>query len=402
MEIMHLARFSKEQHESLALVDGEVLLELAGLEAPLNTNGIAFLEAGERAWDQALAAVKRGVPEHALNSVTILPLLRPRKILAVGLNYADHVAESGLERPKVPMIFNKQSTAINGPFDPIHLPRVSDKLDYEGELGVIIGRRCRHVPAERAHEVIAGYTVVNDVSVRDWQMRVPTFTMGKSFDSHCPIGPWLVRHRDIGNPHDLHLRTWVNGELRQNSNTKHLIFNCFTLIEHLSTAFTLEPGDLIATGTPGGVGSGMKPRQYLKTGDRIRIEIEGIGAIENRVIDEPQDSAFFLIPQIARQQLASLLSGHSSPPVRNESLLRKKEALGKSHLYRGPQFGSGGRIRTDDLRVMSPTSYQTALPRKKRGRNISCAFACQRPKLLAHEIVPQSPFGVFSPLFLGG
>jgi 2-keto-4-pentenoate hydratase/2-oxohepta-3-ene-1,7-dioic acid hydratase in catechol pathway len=164
-------------------------------------------------------------------------------------------------------------------------------LDYEGELGVIIGRRCRHVSRQDAAKVIAGYVVVDDVTVRDWQFRIPTWTMGKSFDTHGPIGPWIVTGDELGNPHSLSLRTWVNNELRQSSNTKELIFDCFTLVEHLTTAFTLEPGDVISTGTPGGVGMGMQPPQLLKQGDIVRIEIEGIGEIENTVIAEPRDTA---------------------------------------------------------------------------------------------------------------
>ena len=151
----------------------------------------------------------------------------------------------------------------------------------------MIGRRCRHVPRARAHEVIAGYLVVNDVTVRDWQLRIPTWTMGKSFDTHGPIGPWLTTADEVGDPHGLRLRTWVNGELRQDSNTKQLIFDCFALVEHLSTAFTLEPGDVIATGTPGGVGIAMKPPRLLAVGDVVRVEIEGLGALENRWSPSP-------------------------------------------------------------------------------------------------------------------
>jgi 2-keto-4-pentenoate hydratase/2-oxohepta-3-ene-1,7-dioic acid hydratase in catechol pathway len=168
---------------------------------------------------------------------------------------------------------------------------VSPLLDYEGELGFVIGRRCRHVPRDRAHEVIAGYLVVDDVTVRDWQLRVPTWTLGKSFDTHGPIGPWIVTPDEIGDPHALDLRTWVNGELRQHSNTKQLIFDCFAQVEHLSTAFTLEPGDIISTGTPSGVGGAMQPPRFLVAGDVVRVEIERIGHIENRVIAEPLDTA---------------------------------------------------------------------------------------------------------------
>jgi 2-keto-4-pentenoate hydratase/2-oxohepta-3-ene-1,7-dioic acid hydratase in catechol pathway len=201
------------------------------------------------------------------------------------------VAESGLEPPKHPVLFNKQSTCIAGPWDPIHLPRASHVLDYEGELAFVIGRRCRHVPRERAAEVIAGYTVMNDVSVRDWQLRTPTMMIGKSFDTHGPSGPWIVTGDEIGDPHALGLRTWVDGELRQDSNTKELIFDCFDLVEHISTSFTLEPGDIVSTGTPGGVGIAKKPPQLLVVGDIVRIEIEGIGQIENPVIAEPEGTA---------------------------------------------------------------------------------------------------------------
>lgn len=266
--------------------DGVVDLSMAAPELPREM--VAFLEAGDSALEAARAASDGATSTLALGDVHLeSPVLRPPKILAVGLNYADHIAETGMDTPKHPMIFNKQSTSAHPPGDPFHRPRVSDKLDYEGELGVVIGKRCRHVPRERASEVIAGYTVVNDATVRDWQARVPTMTMGKSFDTHCPMGPWLLTSDDVPDPHVLELKTWVNGELRQHSNTKHLIFDCFTLVEHLSTAFTLEPGDVIATGTPSGVGIGFKPRKWLVAGDVVRIAIEGIGEIENAVIEEP-------------------------------------------------------------------------------------------------------------------
>ncbi|MGH7288440.1 MAG: fumarylacetoacetate hydrolase family protein, partial [Myxococcota bacterium] len=181
--------------------------------------------------------------------------------------------------------------AANGPYDPVHLPRASEKLDYEGELGFVIGRRCRHVPRDRAAEVIAGWVVVNDLTVRDWQARSPTMTMGKSFDTHCPFGPSLVTPDEVGDPLGLSLRTFVNGEQRQSASTKELIFDPFVLIEHLSTAFTLEPGDLISTGTPAGVAISKNPPRWLVAGDVVRVEIDGVGVIENRVIAEPPDTA---------------------------------------------------------------------------------------------------------------
>jgi 2-keto-4-pentenoate hydratase/2-oxohepta-3-ene-1,7-dioic acid hydratase in catechol pathway len=270
------------------VVDGAVV-DLAAEAPALPREMTALLAAGGEALHAAANAATKAKRRLPLDELRLAPpILRPPKFLAIGLNYADHVAEAGLETPKLPTVFNKQSTCVAGPRDGVHMPRVSSALDYEGELGFVIGRRCRHVPRARAHEVIAGYLVVNDVSVRDWQLRIPTWTMGKSFDTHGPIGPWLTTGDEVGDPHGLRLRTWVNGELRQDSSTKQLIFDCFTLVEHLSTAFTLEPGDVIATGTPGGVGIAMKPPRLLKVGDVMRVEIDGLGALENEVVPEPE------------------------------------------------------------------------------------------------------------------
>ncbi len=288
---MKLVTFTHEGSTRIGVAVGEEVVDLSAAAPELPREMIAFFEAGDSALEAARAAVEGGGDRLALSAVRLeAPILRPPKILAVGLNYADHIAETGLDTPQHPVIFNKQSTAAHPTGVPFHLPRASTKLDYEGELGIVIGKRCRHVPKERAREVIAGYTVINDVSVRDWQARVPTMTMGKSFDTHCPMGPWIVTSDEIEDPHALELKTWVNGELRQHSNTKHLIFDAFDLVEHLSTAFTLEPGDVIPTGTPSGVGIGFKPRKWLVEGDVVRIAIEGIGEIENAVVAEPAET----------------------------------------------------------------------------------------------------------------
>jgi 2-keto-4-pentenoate hydratase/2-oxohepta-3-ene-1,7-dioic acid hydratase in catechol pathway len=287
-----LATFTHDGRSRIGLVDGQDVVDLSAAAPELPTEMVAFLEAGP----DALAAASEtlaGGPRLPLADVKLeAPIARPPKFLAVGLNYADHVAESGIDTPQHPTIFNKQSTCVVGPGAAVHLPRASHVLDYEGELGFVIGRRCRHVARDDAADVIAGYLVVNDVTVRDWQLRIPTWTMGKSFDTHGPIGPWIVTSDELRDPHQLRLRTWVNDELRQESNTKQLIFDCFALVEHFSTAFTLEPGDIIATGTPSGVGIVQKPPKLLKDGDVVRIEIEGIGQIENRVIREPAETAF--------------------------------------------------------------------------------------------------------------
>jgi 2-keto-4-pentenoate hydratase/2-oxohepta-3-ene-1,7-dioic acid hydratase in catechol pathway len=288
---MKLATFTESGRTRVGVVVEAGVVDLAVAAPDLPTQMLALLEAGPPALESA-ARVADGAPALPLETVRLeAPVPRPPKILAVGLNYADHIAESGMERPTLPLIFNKQSTSVVGPRDPFHMPRVSSALDYEGELGVVIGRRGRHVPRDRAAEVIAGYTVVNDVTVRDWQLRTPTWTLGKSFDTHGPMGPWIVTADELPDPHALDLATWVNGELRQASNTKQLVFDAFALVEHLSTAFTLEPGDVIATGTPGGVGIAMKPPKLLQVGDVVRVAIEGVGEIENEVVPEPAGTA---------------------------------------------------------------------------------------------------------------
>ena len=284
---MKLCTFDQAGAARVGVVVNDEIVDLSLAAPELPREMTALLAAGPAAREAATSAASRAKSRIPLAAVRLAaPILRPPKFLAIGLNYADHVAEAGLETPKFPTVFNKQSTCVAGPYDPVHLPRVSSVLDYEGELGFVIGKRCRHVPKTRAHEVIAGYLVVNDVTVRDWQFRVPTWTMGKSFDTHGPLGPWLTTSDEI-DPSGLRLRTWVNGELRQDSNTKHLIFDCAAIVEHLSTAFTLEPGDVIATGTPAGVGISMKPPRLLKVGDVMRVEIAGLGALENRVVAEP-------------------------------------------------------------------------------------------------------------------
>lgn len=224
-----------------------------------------------------------------LDEVTLLaPVPRPGKVLAVGRNFAEHAAELDNdlvgEASAFPIVFNKQTTAVTGPFDPIRVPVVSRDVDYEGELGIVIGRRASSVPAERAGDVVGGYVVADDVSVRDWQRRSATFTLGKSFDTHCPFGPWLVTPDEAGEVAAMTIRTWVNGELRQDGRCADMIHTPARLVEVISTATTLEPGDVILTGTPAGVGAGYDPPRWLTPGDTVRVEIAGVGAIENPVV----------------------------------------------------------------------------------------------------------------------
>ena len=284
---MRLARFSLGGDDPRlgVVLDGSVV-DLHDAAPDLPNEMPDLLALGEDGLKKALDAANGGANRIALEDVKLMaPIARPPKFLAVGLNYADHVAETGLETPAFPLVFAKMPSCVNGPTDPVERPIASDRLDWEGELAFVISKRCRHVKRDDAASVIAGYTIVNDVSVRDWQVKTSQWILGKSFDTHGPMGPWLVTGEEL-DPHALPIRTLVNGEVRQASNTKHLIFDCFDLVETLSTVFTLEPGDVVATGTPGGVGNAMRPPQYLKPGDTVRIEIEGIGAIENTVVEE--------------------------------------------------------------------------------------------------------------------
>ena len=248
----------------------------------------AVIDGGSEALDRIRSHVDVASPAVLLADLELLaPIERPGKYLAIGMNYAKHLEEAdklGVARAKHQTWFNKQTTCLAGPYDDIE-PGVTEKLDYEVELAAVIGTAAKRVSEADAKHHVFGYTVANDVSARDWQFHTPTFTMGKSFDTHGPIGPWIVTADELPDPHVLDLRAYVNGELRQSSNTGLMINDLWKQIAYLSTAFTLEAGDLIATGTPEGVGIGMDPQRFLQPGDVVRCEIDGIGAIENRVAD---------------------------------------------------------------------------------------------------------------------
>lgn len=251
-------------------------------------------------WETVLDIIRAG-PE-ALKAITVklatapetiplaaarllAPIERPGKYLAIGMNYRKHVEEAarlGQAPPTKQFWFNKQTSCLNGPFDSVSTG-VTQELDYEVELGIVIGSAAKNVQAQDALSHVFGYFVANDVSARDWQRHSPTFTMGKSFDTHGPIGPWIVTADEVTNPQDLELRCLVNGQPRQASNTRHMVHTVADQIAYLSTAFTLEPGDLIATGTPEGVGIAMQPPSFLQPGDIVRCEIDSIGAIENPI-----------------------------------------------------------------------------------------------------------------------
>ena len=285
---MKLARYSAKGEIKLGAVKGEGLVELGKRLPAVTDNMIDLIKMWPEVGTRLTQLVADSAPDESLANVHLLaPIARPGKIMAIGLNYADHVQEARQKMPPHQIWFTKAVTAINGPFDPIQLPRASAQTDYEAELVVILGRRCKHVSKERASEVIFGYCAGNDVSVRDWQLQTTQWVLGKSFDTHAPIGPWIVTPEELGDPHTMGIRCFVNGERRQNSNTRHLIFNVFDQIAHLSRAMTLEPGDVIYTGTPRGVGMAMSPPQFLKTGDKVRVEIDRIGAIEAITLAEP-------------------------------------------------------------------------------------------------------------------
>lgn len=282
---MKLLRFDQAGAPKLGVLRGDdiVALDWLGAEYPTMTSIVA---AGSDALVRIADRLYTAPAALALRDARLLaPIERPGKYLAIGMNYRKHVEESeriGVAAPKQQLWFNKQTTCLSGPHDDID-PGVTEKLDYEVELGVVIGLRAKRVSEAEAERHVFGYFVANDVSARDWQFHSQTFTMGKSFDTHGPIGPWITTADEVGNPHALKLRCYVNGELRQASDTGEMIFDLWKQISYLSTAFTLESGDLIATGTPEGVGVGLQPPRFLRPGDVVRCEIDGLGRIENRV-----------------------------------------------------------------------------------------------------------------------
>ncbi|HXP83386.1 MAG TPA: fumarylacetoacetate hydrolase family protein [Bryobacteraceae bacterium] len=224
----------------------------------------------------------------ALDSVTLLaPVPRPPKFICVGLNYRDHAAEARLEIPTVPTIFSKFSNVVIGPGAAVILPKASAKPDYEAELAFVIGRGGRHIPAARAYEHVLGYTIVNDISARDFQAATSQWLMGKTFDTFGPMGPWIVTKDEIPDPHALDISTEIGGEILQHSNTREMVFHIPALIEFISTVVTLEPGDVVATGTPAGVGFARRPRRWLQPGEETIVRIQGIGELRNPIVAEP-------------------------------------------------------------------------------------------------------------------
>ncbi|NTH15030.1 fumarylacetoacetate hydrolase family protein [Agrobacterium rhizogenes] len=282
---MKLARFTIDGTTRLGKVEGDRIVDLSEATSDCRGSMRLLLEAYGALCPRLESARE---PSFALDAVCLeAPIADPRKLLAIGMNYKAHAEEAaaaGIKIPESQLWFNKQVSCINGPYSDIVVPAASTMVDYEAELGFVIGKRCRHVNSEEARSVIAGYLVANDVTARDWQFRSPTYTLGKSFDTHGPIGPWITTDDEVDDPHDLTLTLSLNGQERQRTSTGDMIYNIFDQIAYLSTVMTLEPGDVIITGTPSNVGIATKT--FMKPGDVVRVEATGLGAIENRFVTE--------------------------------------------------------------------------------------------------------------------
>jgi len=283
---MRLARYrTGDGPVRIGRVDGDRLVDLSGVPG-VGGSLTAILPRLDELRPAILAAA--GETRALADVVLEAPIDAPQKYLGIGMNYREHAveaAQAGIPTPTSQLWFNKQVSCIVGPHDDIVKPDISDALDYEIELGVVIGRPAKHVRREEARSYIAGYLVANDVSVRDWlQQRSPTFTLGKSFDTHGPIGPWLTTDDEIDDPLRLRMTLSVNGEIRQDHVTDDMIYDVYDQIAYLTQVMTLLPGDILATGTPQGIGA--PTGRFLRVGDVVRAEIEGLGAIENRVVAE--------------------------------------------------------------------------------------------------------------------
>ena len=292
---MRLITFSHGGKMRTGAIKSGCVVDLHAADTEIPPDMVALLGAGTAMLERVAAVAETGDALLSVGDVRLhSPITTPPRIFAVGMNYLEHFNEVPVDvrkarkmsLPTSPVIFNKQTTSANGPFDPIVLPAESDQLDHEAELGVVIGARCRRVPRNQAEQVIAGYIIVNDVSVRDWQRAAPTMTMGKSWDTHCPMGPALVTKDEIPDPLNLQVRLTVDGQERQRFNTGDMLFKIGEQIEYLSTAFTLLPGDIIATGTSAGVAAYRSGLPWLKAGQHVRVEIEGLGYIENQVVKD--------------------------------------------------------------------------------------------------------------------
>lgn len=282
---MKLASFSVQGRTTYGVVDGDQLIDLESVKPTFGTDlkhAIAANRLGE-----LTPAVLAPLPRVPVADVTFLPVIaNPGKVLCIGINYATHVRETGRDMPTYPMIFTRFADSQVAHLQPIIRPKASHKLDFEGELAVVIGKTARHVKAADALDYVAGYACYNDGSVRDWQKHTIQFVPGKNFPNTGGFGPWLVTRDEIGDPQDLELTTRLNGEVMQHTCTSDMIFSVSQLIEYCSTFTELAPGDVIVSGTTGGVGAFREPPVWMKPGDTVEVEIAGIGILRNNIVDE--------------------------------------------------------------------------------------------------------------------
>lgn len=295
---MRLVTYSAAGQDVLGIARGDTVASLQELAGAFGIDGSMFsdmnnfLSHGHRAMDLARELQQRALRDWntwiPIASVHLrCPVPRPSKIVAIGLNYRDHAEEARLALPKEPLFFAKFTSSITGPFDPVVIPHADPEIDYEAELAFVIQKRAKHVNADDAYDYVAGYMVLNDVSARKWQFGDKQWTRGKSCDTFCPAGPWLTTRDEVPDPHHLRIIARVNGRITQDSDTSNMIFGVPQLIEHITEAVTLEPGDIVATGTPAGVGVFRKPPQFLKPGDVAEVKIDALGAIRNTMQAEP-------------------------------------------------------------------------------------------------------------------
>ncbi|MED3912031.1 fumarylacetoacetate hydrolase family protein [Peribacillus simplex] len=285
---MKIATFSVQTEQHIGIVQDDQIISLTALgpeEFPACMK--KFIERGSELRSRAEQLIKQRVNDDAifkLSEVKFLPpFVKPDKIICVGLNYFDHCKETGMEPPDSPVIFSKYANAIAGHNDAIEIPINSTEVDFEAELAFVIGREAKHVSEEEAYDYVFGYTIMNDISARDLQFQDGQWSRGKTADTFAPFGPVVVTHDEVGDPHNLAISLELNGEIMQDSNTSNLIFTVPKIISFLSQSMTLKPGDLIATGTPPGVGMGRNPKIWLKNGDRMNVSIERIGTLSNYV-----------------------------------------------------------------------------------------------------------------------
>lgn len=286
---MRLCTFTRGGEPRIGAERDGTIVDLRAVDPGLPPSLRELLAGGDAALARAREAEAHAGAEHrvARAAVTLLPPIPdPQKIVCIGLNYRDHAAEVKLELPEHASIFAKWNNVLVGDGAPIVIPRVSHRVDYEAELAFVIGKRAHGVAAADALDYVAGYTCFNDVSVRDYQMRTSQWTMGKNFDTHGPCGPVLVTRDEIPDPQRLRISCAIDGEMLQDSNTAQMVFGVASLVAELSAVMTLEPGDIVATGTPAGVGTSRTPRRWIRPGERVRVEIEGIGALENPAREE--------------------------------------------------------------------------------------------------------------------